>query len=97
MKGGYGPRAVRRRDSCAVRNRLTRMSAARLWEGLAPALNYHYTDTSKAFFAALPFAAGVEVDEGAHEVVDGGRDANKDEKISHGGGSFPGGFGLLLR
>lgn len=54
MKGGYGPRAARRRDSCTVRNRRTRMSAARLWEGLAPALNYHYTDTSKAFFAAPP-------------------------------------------
>lgn len=53
MKGGHGPRAARRRDSCTVRNRRTRMSAARFWEGLIPALNYHYTDTSKAFFAAL--------------------------------------------
>ena len=41
-------------------------------------------------FAGLPFFAGVNIDENAHEVVDGGRDANEDEKIGHGGGSFPG-------
>jgi hypothetical protein len=56
-----------------------------------------YGDTPRGVFAALPFFAGVNIDENAHEVVDGGRDTNKDEKIGHGGGSFPGGFVLLFR
>ena len=73
MKGGHGPRAARRRDSCTVRNRRTRMSAARFWEGLIPALNYHYTHGPKVFFAA-PLHVKIFIDSslgGGHEIETG--------------------------